>query len=363
MAKALNGQVSPSIPMPSITPNPQSYANALKNQEMQHSGFQPISSLQGQDPLTDWGINVAQRFQHPLEVAAGEAQRITQMSPEELAGQFGGGGMQNVGGLLAHTAWHGSPYVFDKFKSEAIGTGEGAQAFGHGLYLAENPEVAKMYRDKLTVGENYVEGQLLDPYNPRHYLASVLNESSGNVQEAADTLNSMAIRGGSKSIKDTAKQALELLEKGDTPSVQYIKPEGSLYKLDIPDTHIDRMLDWDKPLSQQHPDVQEALKNLGIEPKQTNFYGITPSGEWGITRSGMSDIPGDDIYRMLQDQHGHSAASAKLLEQGIPGIKYLDQGSRTAGEGSRNFVMFNPEDIRILERNSVPTGQVPWGQK
>lgn len=46
--------------------------------------------------------------------------------------------------------WHGSPHKFDKFDSSKIGTGEGAQAYGHGLYLAEAPDVAKGYRDKLT---------------------------------------------------------------------------------------------------------------------------------------------------------------------------------------------------------------------
>ena len=45
--------------------------------------------------------------------------------------------------------WHGSPYRFDKFDASKIGTGEGAQAYGHGLYLAESPDVAKSYRDVL----------------------------------------------------------------------------------------------------------------------------------------------------------------------------------------------------------------------
>ena len=39
------------------------------------------------------------------------------------------------------TVWHGSPYKFAKFDASKIGTGEGAQAFGHGLYVAENPKV------------------------------------------------------------------------------------------------------------------------------------------------------------------------------------------------------------------------------
>ena len=43
------------------------------------------------------------------------------------------------------TVWHGSPYKFKAFNASKIGTGEGAQAFGHGLYVAENPKVAEDY--------------------------------------------------------------------------------------------------------------------------------------------------------------------------------------------------------------------------
>ena len=48
------------------------------------------------------------------------------------------------------TAYHGSPHDFDQFDSSKIGTGEGAQAYGHGLYFAESEPVAKGYRDKLS---------------------------------------------------------------------------------------------------------------------------------------------------------------------------------------------------------------------
>ena len=41
--------------------------------------------------------------------------------------------------------WHGSPHKFDRFDSSKIGTGEGAQAYGHGLYLAEGLNTAKSY--------------------------------------------------------------------------------------------------------------------------------------------------------------------------------------------------------------------------
>ena len=47
-------------------------------------------------------------------------------------------------------AYHGSPHDFDQFDLSKIGTGEGAQAFGHGLYFADNEGVAKSYRDTLS---------------------------------------------------------------------------------------------------------------------------------------------------------------------------------------------------------------------
>ena len=49
---------------------------------------------------------------------------------------------------LAHPikAYHGSPYDFDAFDVSKIGSGEGAQAYGHGLYFAEDVRVAKSYR-------------------------------------------------------------------------------------------------------------------------------------------------------------------------------------------------------------------------
>jgi hypothetical protein len=59
------------------------------------------------------------------------------------------GGMGGLGGAPIK-AYHGSPHDFDAFDLSKIGTGEGAQAYGHGLYFAENPDVARGYRDTLS---------------------------------------------------------------------------------------------------------------------------------------------------------------------------------------------------------------------
>ena len=80
-------------------------------------------------------------------------------------------------------AYHGSPHDFDAFSLDKIGTGEGAQAYGHGLYFAENEGVAKSYRDALA-GSN-VDGKPFNPSNPLHQAAALIDEH-GNRAAAID---------------------------------------------------------------------------------------------------------------------------------------------------------------------------------
>ena len=225
------------------------------------------------------------------------------------------------------TVYHGSPHVFERFNLGKIGTGEGNQAYGRGMYVAQNPEVAKEYQNKLTVGENYVNGEVLDPYNPRHYLAKVLNEVSGNTKEAIEYLQSMALPGGSKSVQKTAIEAMDLLKNGEKPTLEYVKPEGAFYKVDLPDTHIRRMLDWDEPLKNQPIQVRKLAKSLGMD---------------------MNDLGGDLVGKIGKGEEGK-----QILEKaGIRGIKYFDQMSRGEQTGTRNFVVFDPNHLTILERNN-----------
>lgn len=47
-------------------------------------------------------------------------------------------------------AFHGSGADFDEFKLEKIGTGEGAQAYGYGLYFTDSEDIARYYRSAVT---------------------------------------------------------------------------------------------------------------------------------------------------------------------------------------------------------------------
>ena len=254
------------------------------------------------------------------------------------------------------TVFHGTPHLFNKFDSSKIGTGEGNQTYGYGLYLAENPEVARMYRDVLTQSDAMVDGQILDSTNPKHLLARVLNEESGNVVAARDSLKMFARPGGSKSVSDAAKAALELLDAGERPVMQTVKPQGSLMQVDLPDEQIAKMLDFDKPLNKQSKPVRDALSKLGITVDDTKL------GEYEDALLGalMTDAPtgplprqpmnmtGGEIIKELQRNPSRylpqimqgreltqaminpaQGASSVLRQAGIPGIRYLDEGSRS----------------------------------
>lgn len=228
--------------------------------------------------------------------------------------------------------WHGSPHKFDKFDSSKIGTGEGAQAYGHGLYLAESPDVAGQYAKQLTAPA--VDG-------PQNHAAMIANSFKGDMGKALD----FAKQAQAKASPDDAAHFAEV--------VQRLERQPQLYKVDLPDDAIAKMLDWDKPLSQQAPEVQKSIAELVVKrDAYLSSIGWKPG-------SAMSE-PASKFYGALSegtgrgvDLGGQAQATEALRKAGIPGIRYLDGGSRGAGQGSSNFVVFpgNEGLLSILERN------------
>lgn len=102
-------------------------------------------------------------------------------------------------------------------------------------------------------------------------------------------------------------------------------------------------LDWDRPLSQQSPNVMDAFKAVG---RSDLLDEVTPyTARDALEKLGTRRLKdGQPSHEMMNE------ASAALREAGIPGIKYLDQGSRGAGEGSRNYVVFDDSLVEILRK-------------
>jgi len=232
--------------------------------------------------------------------------------------------------------YHGSPHKFDQFDSSKIGTGEGAQAYGHGLYFAENPKVAQEYSKISPVGPQPA---------PRRYLNGTELETGTPEYKAASLLESMTLPQARKLAKewitnpsphdDVAyyQKVYETLTQIPSKSAVKQKMGQNLYKVDLPDEAIAKMLDYDAPVNKQPQYVKDALIKSGIA-KDVNSI-TEPMGAWLKTSGGIG-----------------AEAASDLAKYGIPGVRYLDGGSRASGDGTRNFVVFpgNEGLLKILER-------------
>jgi hypothetical protein len=249
--------------------------------------------------------------------------------------------LQNLA-LAGITVYHGSPHKFDKFDSSKIGTGEGAQAYGHGLYFAESPGVAGSYQKALSglVPDGWANKY---PDSARAYIRGMVDDVAKGV-ETPDRAATLIAR-ANRNMRDYPADQLakELAEAAD-------HAKGSMYKVDIPDEHVAKMLDWDKTLSQQSEHVRGAIAKMmaGDDPILNELFadGIPATYLGAFDKS-----KGGQIYNTLAEQFGgHAGLSEKLRSVGIPGIRYLDGGSRGAGQGTSNYVLFDAEHAKILGR-------------
>jgi len=161
-----------------------------------------------------------------------------------------------TGGIVAY---HGSPHDFDKFSTSAIGTGEGAQAYGHGLYFAENPAVAEDYKKALAGKSNDVSEQLAQQslnysLDPKEAAQALRNRAASERREPFSSIP-----------PEEMEKAASLLEGGWRPS------KGEMYRVSI-NADPEHFLDWDKPLSEQSPHVQKAFEPFNLKDTEEGGY-------------------------------------------------------------------------------------------
>lgn len=188
-------------------------------------------------------------------------------------------------------AYHGSPHDFDQFSLAHKGKGEGAAAFGEGLYFAEKESVAKNYRDNL----------------------------AGN---------------------------------SGTP--------GKLYEVNI-NADPEHFLDWDKLLSQQNEKVRQAFPAELHNMRGSDAHDALAEMKAGPIAPG-ADSGWESFVNTINDKvQRRDLAAQSLRDAGVPGIKYLDKLSRGAGEGSRNYVVFDDKLIEILRKYGLMPPAVAAG--
>ena len=226
-------------------------------------------------------------------------------------------------GSLGITAWHGSPAKFEKFDTKFAKTGAGAEQYGPGAYLSEGMELAKGYQPRSDAFENAISKLSEHAYDTNNYAAAdvydnfLIHRTPEEVKSMIDEMYQ-----GSEAVK--ANQALNQASR-----FYKTKSKGGLYKVDLPDEHLPYFVDWNNPISSQSSHIQDIAKKYNVP--------LNEKGEALISAAG-----------------GINEAPISLMQHGIKGVKYFDTTSPGAGSGTSNYVVYNPDILSILERNSVP---------
>ena len=249
---------------------------------------------------------------------------------------------------LFHPAYHGTPHTFSaepgvpfgRFRTSAIGTGEGAQAYGHGLYFAGRKGVAEHYRKVLTQDERgFYDGQPYNSRDPRHQAALDL-ENFGDREALIGYYERRAKRMPNADRSDLVKILRDKTEAKKTPP-----PKGSLYKVELAPKENEYLL-YDKTLGEQTKDIQDKVRKVLTELEGEDLWEYRKDLDYrDITDNALENVPEPEISR-------------RLKEAGIPGIKYLDGTSRSKGEGDYNYVIFDEADVQITDKLFMPAGDV-----
>jgi hypothetical protein len=317
-------------------------------------------------------------------------------------------------GQLYQSAYHGSPHKFEKFSLQHIGSGEGAAAYGWGMYFAGNKEVADFYREKLAENKLSIGNDIIDPTEVEDSLIekrtpamlavkALLDElefwkgieplkAEKLVVKALNRLSNYRINAeGNAVLKDEVKLFSEAGQwLSENRGNVKINKTGRLYKVDIPED--DKYLDWDQPISKQSEPIQKAVKDILAYKVSYRDIG---SGLTDVMVDGMSigtyptekaksigenwpahlPVEGQYIYNEIANrfdngrlkaadyglkEHASPKENASLLlsQKGVAGLKYMDQLSRQPGakEKSFNYVVFDDKLVKILEFEQAQKG-------
>jgi N12 class adenine-specific DNA methylase len=265
------------------------------------------------------------------------------------------------GFAFAQPAFNGSPTRgIERMSLDFIGTGEGIQAYGWGLYFAGNREVSEEYRKRLSpVGLRYKDGTKIDEAalteNERNAYIGVLYEGLSTAQ-----------RGFEEGVKDTEEKGREYhpdrydrYHEGLAFINKLTDQHGQLYEVEIPSDDV--LLDYDKPISEQPEKVKKALEQLHADLEAEGYSADDVFSPLRQLNNAIRDNDlGKEIYYAVQRKFpsessytevaGNAAelSSHLLGKYGILGLRYLDGNSRAQGEGSHNYVIWDDSTIDIV---------------
>lgn len=249
------------------------------------------------------------------------ADNVRLMTSKEIDAQLGRLGVNNKTRKQI-SAYHGSPYLFDKFTTNKMGTGEGAQAFGWGLYFTDLKGIAKDYAKKLSGGNfNKLRNLVLNSGQSELTINDLLDYSESydydysKILEALENKNNLEAVEYLKTIKPFYDNIANL--NPFTPSLYKV----SLHKGKTPDQYT--WLEWDKPIS----------KNLLALAKNTVN-----------TNQGLL-LQHDNLSKSFKKAFGLDGDSFFINTEGLVGYinNYIKQVKSTSFDFSNRL---NEEDLK-----------------
>ena len=370
----------------------ENYAGIKARDELEHSGYDGVASGNMED--------------EDLEFIAFEPNQIK--SATDNNGAFS----PDDANIYHQSAWHGTPHDFDAFDLGAIGTGEGAQVHGWGLYFAKVRSTSDGYREGLTEKSKVYsneqvytfekngsiktnDGEILRPNNPLETALHSFQSHDGDIKAAIAFQQSILARerdylekhkdffaflGDNVNNEDTPaarevrilQETIRILEN-EAKTWRLEKHKGATFEVEIPDNDV--LLDEDKPFEYQPPFVQEKLLELFqnlLEQRTPQF--LMDTHEFGdsvrdgsMAKERVSNATGKEIYDDLIDIFDKTPkeASLALNNVGIKGITYVGR------QDGRCFVVFDDKAISIINKfnqqmNEVIKGttqDIPNGQR
>jgi hypothetical protein len=217
-------------------------------------------------------------------------------------------------------AYHGSGELFDRFSSDFMGTGEGAQQYGAGHYASSGDMTARDF----TPRDEAYESELMSLYNR-------LEKGGDEVGASLVELAMLHYRPSDfRKIADDPEYEDEVRESATAMAdwIEERNPDiGHMYEVTVPNP--DEMLDWDKRGKDQTDFVKKILRDADLY-----------SDEKGGRFMYMDASPLSTSYE---------AATERLKSAGIKGITYIDNNTN-----ARNYVVFDDGQIKIINNFGIP---------
>jgi len=238
-------------------------------------------------------------------------------------------------------AYHGSGKDFDEFSLDFVGSGEGAQAFGWGLYFSSSRGIAEHYRKALSRGG---QGSLRPENSGQVFKVGIPDDSELANWDAPMAEQPEAVRQFfgfdpdrvSANLQEV-RDAIELIVYNDQPL--YANRDEILNELDR------YVADPNNPETRQFlADVLSGYQDLIFNESASNYL------EQLEIEYTTDDF--EEAYRAkIQELGSERAVSEALSAAGIKGHKYAaGQLSGGAGAGVTNYVIYDDKAISIAKK-------------